>query len=106
MKHLIYNLEGAFEIEVPDQTEEEIAAEKERNDRDYENGIRVFRNSLLAESDWTQLLNAPLSTEKINEWSIYRQSLRDITLHANWPHLEHTDWPINPNGFTGIMEPQ
>ena len=26
----------------------------------------------------------------------YRQALRDITTHSNWPHLEEDDWPTKP----------
>lgn len=44
-----------------------------------ENNIRSTRNRLLVESDWTQLPDSPLSTEKKAEWAIYRQALRDIT---------------------------
>ncbi len=26
----------------------------------------------------------------------YRQALRDLPTHENWPHLSSTDWPIKP----------
>jgi hypothetical protein len=26
----------------------------------------------------------------------YRQALRDITNHANWPNLNDEDWPTKP----------
>lgn len=29
----------------------------------------------------------------------YRQTLRDITTHANWPNLNDEDWPAMPNQF-------
>lgn len=41
--------------------------------------IRILRNRLLSESDWTQVPDSPLSTEKKAEWAKYRQALRDIT---------------------------
>ena len=41
--------------------------------------IRQIRNEKLAESDWTQLPDSPLSEEKKLEWKNYRQMLRDIT---------------------------
>jgi hypothetical protein len=28
--------------------------------------------------------------------AIYRQALRDITSHSNWPHLSDEDWPTKP----------
>lgn len=39
---------------------------------------RSKRNNLLKESDWTQLPNNPLTSEKQEEWNAYRQKLRDI----------------------------
>jgi hypothetical protein len=39
---------------------------------------RSTRNNLLNESDWTQLPNNPLTSEKQEEWNVYRQKLRDI----------------------------
>jgi len=41
--------------------------------------IRAKRNHLLKQSDWTQLLNSPISANKQAEWATYRQQLRDIT---------------------------
>jgi hypothetical protein len=52
------------------------------------------RNALLASSDWTQLPDNPLSSEKQSEWAVYRQALRDITTQASYP-LEIT-WPTTP----------
>ena len=51
------------------------------------NVIRAERNKLLAESDWTQLPDAPVDAAA---WATYRQALRDITTEANpfaivWP---------------------
>ena len=40
--------------------------------------LRMQRNSLLAATDWTQLPNSPLSTEKKTEYEVYRQALRDM----------------------------
>ena len=42
------------------------------------NVVRIDRDKLLAESDWTVMPDSPLSTSKQNEWKTYRQSLRDI----------------------------
>lgn len=41
--------------------------------------IRYIRNGLLADSDWTQLSDSPLSEDKLAAWSTYRQALRDLT---------------------------
>jgi hypothetical protein len=41
--------------------------------------LRPQRNRLLAESDWTQLNDSPISEDKLAAWSAYRQELRDLT---------------------------
>ena len=45
--------------------------------------LRLVRNRLLSESDWTVMLDSPLSESKQTEWKKYRQTLRDITKTAN-----------------------
>lgn len=54
---------------------------------------RVKRSDLLVSSDWTQLTDTNVDS---SSWATYRQALRDITSHANWPHLEDSDWPTKP----------
>ena len=53
---------------------------------------RTKRDGLLAETDWMALSDVTISAEM----TTYRQALRDITGHANWPHLEKADWPTKP----------
>tara|TARA_R110002153_G_scaffold192120_1_gene345411 strand:- start:79 stop:369 length:291 start_codon:yes stop_codon:yes gene_type:complete len=57
---------------------------------------RVRRNQLLTESDWTQTLDSPLSDSVKAAWVTYRQALRDLPDHSNWPNLESGDWPTKP----------
>ena len=63
----------------------------------YDAGIseenRTKRNMLLSASDWTQVADAPVDA---TAWATYRQALRDITTHTNWPHLSESDWPVKP----------
>lgn len=40
--------------------------------------IRQVRNVKLIESDWTQIPDAPLSSEQKAAWATYRQALRDF----------------------------
>jgi len=44
--------------------------------------LRLHRNRLLEESDWTVMSDSPLSDSKKDEWKTYRQALRDITKTA------------------------
>ena len=63
---------------------------------DVENSNRMVRDSLLQESDWTQVPDSPLSDSKKAEWITYRQALRNLPTHSNWPNLEDADWPTQP----------
>jgi len=53
---------------------------------------RKTRDDLLAETDWMALSDVTMSAEM----TTYRQALRDITTHANWPNLVDADWPTKP----------
>lgn len=55
--------------------------------------IRVVRNSLLRESDWTQMEDSPLCEEKKSAWKNYRQELRELTENDN---LTVIVWPSKP----------
>ena len=56
--------------------------------------IRAQRNFLLAQSDWTQLADAPLTQEQKNAWAAYRKALRDVPSSAATP--EEVVWPTAP----------
>lgn len=47
--------------------------------------LRNQRNALLAESDWTQMADVPLSELQKNNWASYRQALRDLTDQPGFP---------------------
>jgi hypothetical protein len=53
---------------------------------------RAKRNSLLAQSDWTQVADAPVDQAA---WATYRQALRDITEQEGFP--ETINWPTAPS---------
>lgn len=53
------------------------------------------RAALLADSDWTQLADAPLTAAKKAEWATYRQSLRDIPQQSGYPGS--VNWPTAPS---------
>jgi len=57
---------------------------------------RNMRNQLLFESDWINQPDVTMSDEKKAEWVAYRQALRDISSHENWPDLAPDDWPTQP----------
>jgi Phage tail assembly chaperone protein len=53
--------------------------------------VRTDRNKRLAESDWTQLADAPVN---VAQWSVYRQALRDVPEQAGFPFT--VNWPVQP----------
>lgn len=57
---------------------------------------RAIRNQLLADSDWTQMNDSPLTNEQKTAWAVYRDELRNITDQAAWPNLDDADWPVKP----------
>jgi hypothetical protein len=57
---------------------------------------RITRNRLIQESDYTQLSDA-IFPGTLADWQVYRQALRDITTHSNWPVLQEGDWPTKPS---------
>ena len=54
--------------------------------------IRAERDKLLAASDYTQLLDAPVPNQ--SQWAAYRQQLRDITQSFSSPDV--VVWPNAP----------
>lgn len=54
--------------------------------------VRSQRDRLIAETDWWASSDLTMTDEQ----TAYRQALRDITSHSNFPHLEEGDWPTKP----------
>ena len=71
---------------------EQEAAYQARLDADTATANRATRNAKLAETDFYALSDVTMSSEM----TTYRQALRDITGHDNWPNLGDDDWPTAP----------
>ena len=84
----------------PDPTPEELAEEISQRLSNLSDSFRDMRNSELFISDWTQVadIQGTMDDDTKSKWTIYRQSLRDLPEHANWPDLEYGDWPLDLNG--------
>ena len=54
---------------------------------------RDKRDTILKDTDWWAMPDSPTMT---SEQTAYRQALRDLPSHSNWPHLEDNDWPTKP----------
>jgi len=54
--------------------------------------VRSERDRLIAETDWWASSDLTMTAEQ----TAYRQALRDITDHTDFPYLEDADWPTKP----------
>ena len=75
--HTVAEQEAAYQARLDDE-----AATRNRNERDRR----------IAETDWWALSDVNMTADQ----AAYRQALRDITAHENWPNLQETDWPTKP----------
>ena len=77
--------------ELGTKAEQEAAYQQTLDDQAAENN-RSERDRRIAVTDFYALSDVTMSSEM----TTYRQALRDITSHANWPHLNDDDWPTKP----------
>ena len=83
--------------QVENKAKELIAAEPMRR-------LRVYRDKLLAETDWVTMRSYSTNSPVPTEWASYQQALRDLPETAT-PVLDPTsplgisgvDWPVKPN---------
>lgn len=64
---------------------------------------RTTRDKLLADTDWTQTLDAPISAESREAMRVYRQELRDITEQEGFPRA--VQWPDKPDVTKDAPDP-
>lgn len=87
-----------------DTTEDGVTTTKAEHEAAYQatldakvaEGHRTTRDKLLADTDWTQMNDSPLTNEAKTAWATYRQELRDLTDSDAWPNLADEDWPVEP----------
>ena len=70
---------------------EQETAYKAGKDAEQAKSVREDRNKRLADSDWTQLADAPVDSAV---WATYRQALRDVTAQSSFPWT--ITWPDAP----------
>ena len=71
--------------EKPDYNPDEREAEQKAKE------VRTQRDALLAETDWTQVADAPVDAQA---YANYRQALRDVPQQSGFP--TEVVWPIRP----------
>jgi hypothetical protein len=83
---------AATETEPAKTAAENEAAYKVTKDAEQAKSVREQRSTKLADSDWTQVADAPVDKAV---WATYRQALRDITTQDGFPW--NVTWPDAPN---------
>ena len=83
----------AYVVQVADKTEEDIAAEVDTKAAQ----LRRQRDIALMNSDWTQVLDAPVDR---TAWATYRQALRNLPQDPNFPNVT---FPNDPHYVDGGM---
>jgi len=54
---------------------------------------RAIRDGLIVKTDWWATSDRVMTAEQ----TAYRQALRDMPTHTNWPTLRNDDWPVSPS---------
>ena len=80
------------DIEGGDTKAEQETAYQATLDANTATSNRSTRDAKLAETDWTGMSDVTMSSDM----TTYRQALRDLPTHSNWPNLEDADWPTKP----------
>ena len=83
-----------------DTTEDGVTTTKAEHEAAYQAdldakaaaSVRTQRDAKLAETDWTGMSDVTMAADM----ATYRQALRDITAHSDFPNLEDSDWPTKP----------
>lgn len=71
-------------VAIPEPSEEELAAQ-----------ARSQRDALIAATDYLMATDYPLTDEKRQELTVYRQALRDVPEQSGFP--TEIVWPIKPD---------
>lgn len=77
----------AYTVEVVDKTQEDLDAETQSQAA----RVRADRNRRLSDTDWTQVLDAPVDRAA---WATYRDELRNVPEQEGFPW--EVQWPLKP----------
>ena len=94
-----------YTVKVESLTDSEKEVAKNDSNNALATSNRAQRDRLLAETDWMVTKALESGGTLADNWKTYRQALRDITTHSNWPALKvpnmdgsgDNDWPVKPS---------
>ena len=102
---VMYKIVNGIKVQMS-STEEtaRLAEEKAWNDGAFDRALedlRTTRNKLLAESDWTQMMDITdtrMDNLTKGKWQTYRENLRDITDGLTTEaEVKSVTWPTKPS---------
>jgi len=102
---VMYKIVNGIKVQMS-STEEtaRLAEEKAWNDGAFDRALeelRIKRNELLAESDWTQMMDITdtrMDNLTKGKWQTYRENLRDITDGLTTEaEVKSVTWPTKPS---------
>ena len=100
----IYSFNQYYQYVVDEINEYKLLLQKQeeeykKNNYNPELIVRIHRNNLLSQSDWSQITDVPLTEEQKEMWRLYRQELRELPNKISDFDLYATDftvWPTPP----------
>lgn len=86
--------ENVYDATLGEFVEIEVDNQPDPNEQaGIEQGVRIERNNLLVDSDWTVLPDSTLTAEQKTESETYRQALRDVPSQEGFPEVSFPEKP-------------
>ena len=101
-------IEGFFLIDSIEDNEfqDELARMYQNQTTISKTSVRLARDFLLDETDWSMVSDCPLSADDKALYTTYRQKLRDIPASTEFTTaVEKTKFPISPEFYNKIYLP-
>ena len=83
--------------------ETQLAAQFAKEEYTNWTKIRLIRNFLLMDSDWTQVGDAPLTADQKTQWTAYRTKLRNIPSEQSSIPASEVKFPITPTKYADML---
>lgn len=95
-----YITEADYQLALSEAWQGEVTVEEVPETADE---IRARRDKLLADTDWTQTLDAPIDAATREAMRTYRQALRDVPQQEGFP--ADIQWPELPETVKATPDP-
>ena len=83
--------------------ETQLAAQFAKEEYTNWTKIRLIRNFLLMDSDWTQVGDAPLTADQKTQWTAYRTKLRNVPSEQSSIPASEVKFPVTPTKYADML---